>query len=102
MIVTSSDTSPSSPDVPGEPGMQGERDTSTNPIVLVSRVRTGRTGAVKLRQRLRNDDPFPLPLLMTIPVSFERRESSAPAAPQSTAEAHATRAGVPDVRCCEP
>jgi len=70
--------------VPGEPGMQGERDTSTNPIVLVSRVRTGRAGAVKLRQRLRNDNSFPLPLFMTIPVSFERRESSAPTAPQST------------------
>ena len=83
MIVTSSDSSPSSPAAPGEPDMQDERDSSTNPIVLVSRVRTGRTGAVKLRQRLRNDDPFPLPLLMTIPVSFERRESAAATAVQS-------------------
>ena len=60
--------------------MQGERDTSTNPSVLVSRVCTGRSGATKLRHWTRNGDPVPLPLLMTIPVSFERRGNSAVAA----------------------
>jgi hypothetical protein len=45
-------------------------------MVLVRRVCTGRSGALKFRHRIRNNDPFPLPLLMTIPVSFEHCESS--------------------------
>ena len=87
IAVTSSDSRPSSLAAPGDPSMQGERDTSTNPIVLVSRVCTGRTGATKPRHWMRNDDPFPLPLLMTFPVSFERREKSASRAPQSIGRA---------------
>ena len=75
--VRFSDSRPSSLAAPASAGMQGERGTSTNPIVLVSRVCTGRSGATKLRQRMRNHDPYPLPLLMTFPVSFERREKSA-------------------------
>src|SRR5690242_11329671 len=61
-----------------EPDAHGVCGASTNPIILVSRVTMGLPGAARLRQRGRNDGPFPLPLLMTIPVSFERwREFSA-------------------------
>jgi len=96
--VRFSDSRPSSLAAPAIAGMQGDRGTSTNPIVLVSRVCTGRSEATKLRQRMRNNDPFPLPLLMTFPVSFERREKSAHQAPQSTSDTRGARRRVPDIR----
>jgi len=52
--------------------VHGECDSSTNAIVLVSRVVTDRMAAARLPTWGRIRGPTPLPLLMTIPVSFER------------------------------
>ena len=62
----------SSPDAPIEPGTPEDCETSTNPIVLVSRVTTGAPRSLELRLRVWNDGRFPLPFTVTIPVSFER------------------------------
>jgi hypothetical protein len=62
---------------PCEPGAPDDCDISTNPIVLVSRVTTGRPRNTALRLRRWNDDPYPLPFMTTIPVFFERPEGRA-------------------------
>lgn len=62
----------SSPGAPGEPGTPDDCETSTNPIVLVSRVTTGAPRSLELRLRTWNVGRFPLPFTVTIPVSFER------------------------------
>lgn len=67
--------SASSSGASGDPGMHGERDSSTNAIVLVSRVVTGRPAAATLPPWGRRRGPTPLPFFMTLPVSFERVES---------------------------
>ena len=64
----------SSPGVPIEPGTPGDCETSTKPIVLVSRVTTGAPRSIELRLRVWNDGRFPLPFTVTIPVSFELGE----------------------------
>lgn len=74
-LIQSRDSGSSS-DAPIEPGAHGESGISMNPIVLVSRVSTGRPGAAKLRQRRGNSDSLPLPFFMTIRVSFEPAENS--------------------------
>jgi hypothetical protein len=82
----------SSPDASIEPGAHGECDSSTNPIVLVSRVITGLSTVTTLRQRGRQNGPAPLPFLMTFPVSFERDRNSSTFAKASIASEFGVRA----------
>jgi len=64
---TSGESGTSSPGVPIEPGTPGDCETSTKPIVLVSRVITGAPRSIELRLRMWNDGRFPLPFTTTIP-----------------------------------
>lgn len=51
------------PGVPIEPATPDDCDISTNPIVLVSRVISGRVPGIEHRLRTRNDGPSPLPFI---------------------------------------
>lgn len=49
--------------MPIEPATPDDCDISTNPIVLVSRVMSGRLPGIELRLRTLNDGPSPLPFI---------------------------------------
>ena len=99
----SGESGTSSPGVPIEPGTPGDCETSTKPIVLVSRVTTGAPRSVELRLRKWNDGRFPLPFTVTIPVSFERLRRWCAGARASTAsgERNAHRHGRAGKLCCK-
>ena len=67
----------SAPSASIEPHAQGVCGSSTNLIVLVSLVVTGRPAMKTPLQRERCETRAPLPFLMTFPVSFERLGKSA-------------------------
>ena len=86
-----------------EPDAQGACGSSTNPIVLVSLVITGRPGMKTRRRHTRWEDPAPLPFLMTFPVSFERSETPPRARQRQSGQVRVRQTGAsrPEFRGCK-